>query len=324
MPKLANSFRSSSISGVPQTRDVVAHVGVAAVDHRRRTAVIHGPIGGLRAAVLKADIHEPFGAERQTHVTGESVVHTATADAVARAADGTARARVAVVLVEVLAGAELHAAPGAGVLQLEVDDAGNGVGTVLRGRAVAQHLDLPQSDGGYGGQIRPLRPVGNTIAQPGDYGRAVAALAVDEDQRVVRGHVAQVGRPHDGGRVADGLGVDVERGGQRAHQVGHVGGSLIDEIRAADHVDGNHRFGARPRFGTSPDHDQFGLHEDRQREGNSTLGFLHQVFQHLEVGSDDHDRVRRCAEIAKLCGPGFVGRLLLGSDQYRSPNYGGG
>ena len=296
-------------------------MGVAAVDHRRRTAVIHGPIGGLRAAVLEAEIHEPFGAERQTHVTGESVVRTATADAIARAADGTARARVAVVLVEVLAGTELHAAPGAGVLQLEVDDAGNGVGTVLRGRAVAQHLDLPQSDGGYGGQIRPLRSVGNTIAQPGDYGRAVAALAVDEDQRVVRGHVAQVGRPHDGGRVADGLGVDVEGRRQRAHQVGDVGGPLIGEIRAADHVDGNHRLGAGPRLATSPDHDQFGLQEDLQREGDPTLRFLHQIFQHLKVRSDDHYRVRRIAEIAELRGAGLVSGLLLISDQYRGAYY---
>ena len=144
-----------------------AHVLVAAVDHRQRAAVVHRAVGRLGAAVLQAEVQEPFRAERQAGVAGEREARRIAADAVARAADGAAGRRVAVVPVEVPAGAELHAAPGARVLQLEVHDAGDGVGAVLGRRAVPQDFDLPQGDGRNGRQVRPLRPVGDAVAEPG-------------------------------------------------------------------------------------------------------------------------------------------------------------
>ncbi len=50
------------------------------------------------------------------------------------------------------------------------------------------------------------------VAEPGDDRGAVAALAVDQDEGVVGGEVAQVRGPDDGRRVADRLDADVERG----------------------------------------------------------------------------------------------------------------
>ena len=49
----------------------VAHVAVAAVNHRQRAAVLHRAVGRLGAAVFQAEVQEPFRPQRQTGVAGE-------------------------------------------------------------------------------------------------------------------------------------------------------------------------------------------------------------------------------------------------------------
>ena len=134
-------------------------------------------------------------------------------------------------------GVELDAAAGAGVLELEVHHAGDGVRAVLRRRAVAQHLDLPQRNRGYGrdvGRLRAERYAVTTV--PVDYRRAVTALAVDEDQRMVRRQVAQHGGADHGRAAADRLRVGVERGYERAEVVLQVARPLTDEVCGRQHV----------------------------------------------------------------------------------------
>src|SRR5471032_2437058 len=77
--------------------------------------------------------------------------------------------------------------------QDDVDHAGDRVGAVLRGRAILQHFDVV--DGGD----RDVVQVGRGAAlerstQHGQVGGTVAALAVDQHQRVVRAKAAQTGR----------------------------------------------------------------------------------------------------------------------------------
>ena len=75
----------------------------------------------------------------------------------------------------------------------------------------------------------PLRPVGHP-PEPRDDRRAVAPLAVDEDEGVVVREVAQARRPHEGRGVADGMGGDVERGDQVPELVVEGGGPLAHDV----------------------------------------------------------------------------------------------
>ena len=104
----------------------------------------------------------------------------------------------------------IHVGAAAAVVGLEddVDDAGNGVGAVLRGRAVLQHfdaLDCRHRDEVQVGRGAALEGTG----QHGQVGGAVPALAVDQHQRVVRRQAAQARRQRHRCHVAtEGLGIE--------------------------------------------------------------------------------------------------------------------
>ena len=97
----------------------------------------------------------------------------------------------------------------------------------------------------------------------------MAALAIDQDQRVVGREVAQTGWPDDSGRVADGLGVDVEGGRDIAQEIGQVCAALVDEIFAADYVDRHGRVRHRARL---------------PRPGHDLLFKFYDPFEHFRVG----------------------------------------
>ena len=96
------------------------------------------------------------------------------------------------------------------VPEYEVDHAGDGVGSVLRGCAVTQHLDLLEGEGRYGGDVDTLGAVRNTAAEERDHRTTVTPLPVHEDQDIVRRQAAHVGGPNNGRRVTDGLRIYVE------------------------------------------------------------------------------------------------------------------
>ncbi|MDE2781886.1 MAG: hypothetical protein OXK77_02925 [Gemmatimonadota bacterium] len=82
----------------------------------------------------------------------------------------------------------------------------------------------------------PCAPFGGLGHQPGDDRSAVAALPVHKHERVVRRQIADVGRPHDGRSVRDGLRVDVEGRNDRPQQVEEIGPTLCPHAGPADHV----------------------------------------------------------------------------------------
>ncbi len=212
----------------------VGHGGVAGGDEGRRVGPLHAAVRRVGVAVLQAEVGEPAGAEREADVAGKAV--------------GVAVAGA------VRAGVELEAAPRRVVLQQKVQHAGNRVRAVLRGGAVAQHLDLPQGDRRDGRDVRTLRAVRHP-GEPGDDRRAMAALAVDQHQRVVVGEVADAGRPHQRGRVADRVGGDVERGDQGPQLVVEGGGPLAHDVLERDGVDRHLRLGDRPGPGAAAEDD---------------------------------------------------------------------
>ena len=126
----------------------------------------------------------------------------------------------------------------------------------MRRRAVAQHLGLPYCNGGDDGEVRSLRAVGDTVAEPGDDRRAMAPLAVDQEQRVIGRQVAQVRRTNDGRRVADRLNVDVEGGDHGPQLLRQLGSALGDEVIGPDDVDRHGRLDGRARLRSAADDDE--------------------------------------------------------------------
>ena len=226
----------------------VGHGRVARRDERRRVGPLHAPIGRIGVAVLEAEVGEARGAQRQPGVAGDGV--------------GVPVAR------PVGAGVELEAAAGPVVLEQEVQHPGDGVRAVLRRRPVTQHLDLPQRNGRDGRNVRPLRAVGHA-GEPREHRRPMPPLAVDQDERVIVGEVAQGGRPDERGRVADRMRGDVERRDQGAQLVVQRGGALADDVLERYGVDGNRRFGDRPGLGAAADddHQLFELHRKLAVDG---------------------------------------------------------
>ena len=92
---------------------------------------------------------------------------------------------------------------------------------------------------------------------PNDERAAMAAFAVDEYQRVVGGQAAQIGRTDQRGGIADGLGVDIEGRHNRSHQILQIGFALLDDLCAADHINGHGRFDDGTRFCPGTNDHQF-------------------------------------------------------------------
>ena len=102
-----------------------------------------------------------------------------------------------------------HAAAGVAALEHDVDDAGDRVRTVLRRCAVTQYLDA--IDRGDRDRVQVDRRRAATLAAVGvDQRAGVVALAVDQDQGVVRGQAAQLGGTHGVGAVVDRRAREVE------------------------------------------------------------------------------------------------------------------
>ena len=220
----------------PDLRHLRHDVRIPRGEQRDGVAAGGTPVCGIRAAVFQAEVDEARGAKRQADVAGHGE-------------------RLAVAFPE-RAGVEGEAAARRGILELEIQDAGDGVRAVLRRGAAAQDLNLPQRDGRDGGNVRPLRAVRHAVAAvPVDDRRAVAALAVHQDKRVVRRQVAQHRRPDNRRRVADRLRVDIERRDDGAQLVWQIDGALVGQIRGRQHVDRHRRCGDGPRLTARPDDD---------------------------------------------------------------------
>ena len=269
----------------------VGHLRVASGDQRRGIQALHAAVGGVGVAVLEAEVGEAGVAEREPDVASDGVRVT--------------------VAGPVGASVDFQTAARAVVLEEKVDDARDRIRAVLRRRAVAQHLHLPQRDRWDGGDVGPLSPVGHA-AEPRDDRRAVAPLAVHEDERVVVGEVAQTGRPHQRGRVADRVRGDVERGDQRPQLVVERGRALSDDVLQRNGVNRNRRGGHRPRLGAAAHDDDplLDLHGHLHIEGGrGTRPDLHTRAHDLpESGQRERHVVGAGLERGERERAGVVGR----------------
>ena len=89
-----------------------------------------------------------------------------------------------------------------GVLHLEVDDPGNGVGAVLGGRAITQDFHVLDGDTRDHADIGAVCALAGAGCELGNQRRPVAAFAVDHDQGLVRRKTAQGDGTYEGILVA--------------------------------------------------------------------------------------------------------------------------
>jgi len=129
--------------------------------------------------------------------------------------------------------------------QFHVDDAGDGIGTVLGGGAVAQHLHVLDGEDGDRVHVR-ARVAAVARAEQVHEGRRVAALAVHEHEGLVGAETAQGGRVDEVGAVGTGLARRVERRRDVGQGLGEVElAALLGGFRQRDVVDGHRGIGGR-------------------------------------------------------------------------------
>ena len=123
-----------------------------------------------------------------------------------------------------------------GASELDVDHAGDRVRSILRRGAVAQHLDAADREARDQVEV-DRRAAAADRAVDVEQRRNVAALAVDQDQGLVRAEAAQRGGPQRVGAVGDRGLREVERGDELVEDLVGLGLSRIGDRVGADHVD---------------------------------------------------------------------------------------
>jgi len=179
--------------------------------------------------------------------------------AVAAQGEALVHAGGIVVAVSLIGGADVGAelAKVRAFLQDDVDDAGDRVRAVLGGRAVAQHLDALDRGQGNGIDVGAGRAAPDGLLHV-HQGLLVAALAVDQDQQLVRAEAAQGCGADDVGAVADEGGAEVER---RIEVLQHLAQFLHPGRLHVLQVDQAHRHGGVERglgLGARAQHDYLG------------------------------------------------------------------
>ncbi len=111
-----------------------------------------------------------------------------------------------------------------GVLQHDVDDAGDGVRTVLRAGAVAKHLDPLDRADRDAVEVDRARTLAELRLRRERRGR-VPALAVDQHQDLVGAQVSQLCRAYEVREIRIRLARQVERRDQRLDRRAHLAGN---------------------------------------------------------------------------------------------------
>ena len=152
-------------------------------------------------------------------------------------------------------------------LQDDVDDAGDGVRAVLGGGPVGEHLDVVDRPDRDQAEVHRRRSGVGIAAVDGEVRGGVAALAIDQHQRVVGVEPAQGGLDGQGRRIGAIL-LKVERRHALLQHVLQVGLAHMLDGLGAHHLD---RLGAIGR-----------LHPDLTRAGDDHLG--HRVRPARAIG----------------------------------------
>ena len=134
-----------------------------------------------------------------------------------------------------------------GAVEHHIQHAGDGIGSILCRSAVTEHLDAPDSGAGDGVEVDRNGAAADEAVHV--HQRAgVAALAVDEQQRLVGREAAQCGRTNVVRAVTDRGARKIEGGHQRLEHLGRLGVPAEVEVEVREHVDRHDRLGDRTRI----------------------------------------------------------------------------
>ncbi|MNS57803.1 hypothetical protein D3C72_907020 [compost metagenome] len=187
----------------------------------------------FRVGVLESDGVGPLARARSRVGLGQRAENRR----LARLAKGKARLQVDLIALAI-AFRILRVAHGdfrtGRIVENDVDHAGDGVGTVLRRGAVAQHFDA--LDGGHGN----LRQVGRLRAARTQQGAAVETLAVNQHQGLVRRQAAQGGGTHEDLPVSHRQALHHVRGNQLRQHVVQIRRLDGADIFAVEDIHGRH------------------------------------------------------------------------------------
>ena len=114
---------------------------VAPVYQRLGVVALHGAVCRIGVAVFQTGVDKTGIGQRHPDIAGKAIL-----GAIPRGS---------------LPITDFHGAAIGVILELEIHHPGNGVAAVLRRRAIAQHLNLFDGNGGYGGDVRPLGTIGD-------------------------------------------------------------------------------------------------------------------------------------------------------------------
>ena len=195
-----------------------------------------GPVGVLSIPILSRHVHETVGAQRQADVAGHrqhrpivdlpvlarvGQLQHAVRRQLRHAAHGHEPRHIAHAgdTAQMLAIGDRHRAPFTRIVQLEVDHPGDGVGSILGCRAVAQHLDTRQGRRRDQVDVHRLAAAAHGTVDV-QQGRRMSPLAVHKNQGLVRPEAPQGCRPDHVGAVGDGGLRKVEAGHRIAQRTG--------------------------------------------------------------------------------------------------------
>ncbi len=238
------------LAGIDENRDdALFRVAVAAGDGGRRDVLVDvGAVGGVALLGVDGDRQEAVRAQLEA---GPAV------DVGGGAIVDVARRPGALEIGVVLAVRGFDAATVVGFAQVQVQHAGDGVGTVLRRGAVTQHFDAVERGFGNGVQVDGGRTAAGRAVDV-DQGRAVLALSVDQDEGLVRRQAAQAGRADIVGAVDGGRTREVQRRGDARQGLAQFAVALGLQGIGGDDVDGRQGVEARAAGGALAGHHDFG------------------------------------------------------------------
>ena len=129
------------------------------------------------------------------------------------------------------------------ILEHNVDHAGDGVGPVLRGGAVTQHLDALDGPGRNVVEIDRARALAE-LRFGGERCGRVPALAVDQHQRLIGAQAAQLRWPHQVREVGIGLARQIEGRHQGLQRRAYLTRDCcgLPDLRGTDDVDWHRTF----------------------------------------------------------------------------------
>src|SRR5688500_504680 len=234
-------------------RDEVAVDHLVGITPELRLGVRSGAVRRVAVAVLREQADRPSS---QWNPPATIDVERATVARKARPIAVDGQRRRVVLARHVFAEVDAEEWSECPVLEYDVDDAGNRVGAVLRGGAVAEHLESLDCARREGVHVHPARarPLPGAVIM--NERGVMAALSIEQHERVIGTQPAHGEWPDDLRRVGNALPREIHRRGELGENLSGLGGALRANHLRREYIDGNRQLIGRGMGGARADDDR--------------------------------------------------------------------